>query len=420
MAAKYQNPKGTTDFFPEERAVQKKIFDILSDVVLRYGFKEVEPPVIESMALLEAKQGEEIRKQIFTIEKKGDEQLALRAEFTPSFARMFIDKQKVIQKPVKWFSINRVWRYEKPQAGRLREFFQFNAECFGTEKPEADAEMLYLIIDLFKSLGLTDKDFFIRINNRKLLQGLLIDIAGDSKLLDVMRIIDKRDKINEEDFGKELESIGLEEDQVMKINKLMDTDFEDLECENEEAKKGYEEIKSILALLGERKKFVKVDFSTARGLAYYTGTVFEVFDTKKKFRALAGGGRYDKMIELFGGEPSPAVGFAIGYSTLSLVLEDKKLVPKIDMSPDYFIASVDDEMRIRAFDLAKRIRKTGKVVEVDLMGRKLAKQFQYADAIKAKKVVILGPDEYSKGKAKVKDMSDGKEKEVDIEKLYKN
>lgn len=417
---KYQNPKGTTDFFPEERAVQKKIFDTMSDVVLRYGFKEVEPPMLESMSLLEAKQGEEIRKQIFTLEKKSDEQLALRAEFTPSFARMFIDKQKVIQKPVKWFAVNRVWRYEKPQAGRLREFFQFNVECFGTDKPEADAEMIYLIIDLFKSLGLTDKDFFIRINNRKLLQGLLIDIAGESKLLDVMRIIDKRDKINEEDFGKELESIGLEEDQVMKINKLMDTDFEDLECGNEEAKKGYEEMKSILSLLGERKKFVKVDLSTARGLAYYTGTVFEVFDTKKKFRALAGGGRYDKMVELFGGEPAPAIGFAIGYSTLSLILEDKKLVPEVDMSPDYFIASVDDEMRIKSFDLAKKIRKTGKIVEVDLMGRKLAKQFQYADAIKAKKVVILGPDEYSKGKAKVKDMAEGKEKEVDLEKLYKS
>lgn len=420
MASKFQNPKGTVDFFPEERAVQKKIFETLSDVVMSYGYKEVEPPILESLKLLEAKQGEEIKKQIFTMEQKGDEQLALRAEFTPSFARMFIDKQKVLQKPVKWFSANRVWRYERPQAGRLREFFQFNVECFGTDKPEADAEIIYLLIDLFKSVGLTDKDFYIRLNNRKLLQGMLIDIAGESKLFDVMRIIDKRDKISEEDFGKELESVGLEEDQVMKINSLLETEFDDLAPINEEAKKGYEELKSVISFLGDRKKFVKVDLSTARGLAYYTGTVFEAFDTNKKFRALAGGGRYDKMIELFGGEPTAAVGFGLGYSTIMLLLEDKKIMPKIDLSPDYFIASVNDEMRIKSFDLAKKIRKTGKKVEIDIMGRKLAKQFQYADGIKAKKVIILGPDEFANGKVKVKDMVEGKEKEMDIEKLYKD
>jgi len=414
MAIKFQSPKGTEDYYPEQRNTQKRIFDAMTKVAVKYGFREVEPPVIENLRLLEAKQGEEIKSQIFVLEKKGEEHLALRSEFTPSLARMFVEKQKILPKPVKWFCANRVWRYERPQAGRMREFFQFNVECFGSDKPEADAEVLCVMIDMLKSVGLSDKDFTVFVNNRKLLEELLYEIIAKDKIPEVFHIIDKNDKITKEEFEKELSDLKIEKEKAKKIEKLIQIeDVDEIEAKSDAAKEALDNIKKIFSLLGEKKKCVKLNLGIVRGLAYYTGTVFEAFDTKRKFRALGGGGRYDQLIELYGGEPTAATGFGIGYSTLTLLLQEKKILPEPVFYADYFIATVTDELRPKAFEIAEKLRKEG-IVEIDIMGRKLAKQLQYANNIKARNVIILGPDEMKEGKAIIKEMETGKEEKVDL------
>ena len=412
LKKQFQKVTGTTDFYPEEQAIKTKIFEKLSETAVKFGFLEVDSPVIESLDLLKSKQGEEIVKQIFTIEKKGDEELALRAEFTPSLARMFIAKQKSIPKPVKWFCINRVFRYERPQAGRLREFFQFDVELFGSDKPESDAEVINLAIESLKNLGLTEKDFFVKINNRKLLQGLLLDTIEEKDLENTIRIIDKKNKISEQEFNDELTKTGLNNQQIEKIKQAINSELKDIKPKNELAKQGLEELKAVLKFLD--KKFIKVDLSAARGLAYYTGTVFEIFDTDEKFRSIVGGGRYDSMIEQFKGEKTPATGFGLGYSTLTLLLKEKNLLPAVDLAPDYFIAVVSKDVKEKAFEIANKLRKKYKI-DIDLSERNLGNQFKYADSIKAKNVIIVGPDELKQNKVKIKDMKTGKEKLTKIQ-----
>jgi len=408
---KYNKVKGTTDFFPEEKYTQNQIFDKFSQTALLYNFKETETPALESMNLLTRKSGPEIKSQIFVLEKRSIEELGLRFEFTASLARMFISCQKQIPKPVKWFSMGRVWRYEQPQAGRQREFYQYDAEIFGSSDPECDIEIVNLAIDSLRALGLSQSDFFVNINNRKLLQGLLEDIVPKNKIEDVLRIIDKRSKISRKEFLLEMSAIG--KDKSNRIAEILDIPFNEFEKMdmNETAQEGYNELGQILA--GLDQKIVRFDLSTARGLAYYTGTVFEIFDTEKKFRALCGGGRYDDMIEVFGGQSTPATGFGMGYSTVSLLLKDKGLLPKTQTGPDYFIA------KIPGTDISKIVKKLRKkyTVDFDLNSRNLGNQLKYANTIKAKNTIVIGPDELKSGIVKVKDMKTGSEKSIDIKKL---
>lgn len=422
-------PTGTIDFYPEEMAIRKAIFRKLMAVAENYNFKQIETPAFENLNLLTQKEGEEIKQQIFTLEKRGEEEFGLRFDLTVPAARMFIEKQKELARPVKWFYLTRMWRYERPQKGRLREFYQFGTELFGSNKPEADAEVISLLIDSFQSLNLTEKDFFVKINNRKLMQGVLEEITNKKELVfKVIAIIDKKSKISDEEFENELKKLKLNKLQIEDIKNILDsTGKEDMnEIEyleqylkgkkikiNSLAKEGFNELKEILTLLENKKEFIKIDLSTARGLAYYTGTVFEAYDTFEHYRALAGGGRYDKMIEMFKGEPTPATGFGLGYATLTLLLKEKNLLPKIDTAPDYFIAIINEEVKQKAIDIAQKLRKDNKV-EIDLKQRNLGNQFKFANKIGAKKVIIVGPDEVKQGKVKVKDMESGEEEIVEM------
>jgi histidyl-tRNA synthetase len=417
----FEKVKGTADFYPEEKEVMNQIYLKLRETARRYSFQEVESPAIETIDLLTAKSGEDVKTQIFTLEKKGKEEFGLRFDLTVPQTRMFIGKQKEMSKPVKWFCFSRMYRYEQPQKGRMREFYQFNIEMFGSDKPEADAEILSLLIDLLKSVGLTEKDFFVKINNRLLLEGLLLDIVAKSKVDEVIRAIDKSSKITEAEFEKLLKDAGVvDEDQVKEIIKIKGPADEVLPviesmAKNEDAEKGYLQLKSVLDLVDRR--FIRVDLSTARGLAYYTGNVFECFDTEEKFRAIAGGGRYDNMVQLFGGEKTPATGFAIGYSVLSILLEEKGLLPKTDLGPDYYIAIVNSAVRQKALEIVRLLRTKNKVVDYDLAGRNLTNQFQYASGIKAKKVIIVGPKDLEQNLVTVRDMQTGQEVKVSVSEL---
>ena len=245
----FNKVKGSTDFYPKDKYIQNEIFSNFLKTARRFSFNEVESPAFEYMNLLTKKSGEEIKTQIFNLEKKSKEELGLRFEFTASLARMFIAKQKEIPKPVKWFSIGRVWRYEQPQAGRLREFYQYNVEIFGSKKPECDAEVINLAIESLLSLGLVKKDFFVNINNRKLIQGLLLDIVNKKDLEKVLRVIDKRSKISEKVFKEELSFLS--KDKIKLILELLNFSFEDLEKYemNDSARQGYDELKNILKQL---------------------------------------------------------------------------------------------------------------------------------------------------------------------------
>lgn len=415
---KFQTVKGMKDWFPEDRATFNWMATTFRQQAVKYGFLEVESPAIESLSLLSEKEGEEIKQQIFTFEKKGNEQLGLRFDLTVPMARMFIAKQKELPKPVKWFNIGRMWRYEAPQKGRLREFYQSGVEIFGSDKPEADAQIISLIIDSFQALGLTSKDFYVKINNRNLLQGILEGL-GIGNISEVMTVIDKVAKISEEEFIAELEKLKLTQTQIKKLDSILKTkELKQLKDLNELARQGQWELQSVFEALQDKQAFVRFDLTVARGLAYYTGTVFEVYDTDGKYRALAGGGRYDQMIQLFGSEPCAATGFGIGFATLGLLLEEKMLIPAPDVGVDYYIAPIKDDPKVMALanTIAVQLRKSYRV-DVDLMRRSLQKQFDYANKIKAKKVIVVGENEVKTGVVTIKDLETGKEEKRKIKEL---
>ncbi|MBI4017170.1 MAG: histidine--tRNA ligase [Candidatus Aenigmarchaeota archaeon] len=419
----FQKPKGTEDFLPKEMAERKAVFSILQGASKKFGFNEVDVPVVETQKLLTAKSGQEILQQLFTIEKKGEgEELALRFDLTVPMTRLFIEQQRTLPKPVKWFAIQKNWRYEAPQKGRLREFFQWSVELFGSDKPEADAEIINLALQGLFELGLKKEDFVVQLNNRKLLEGMLSNIIGKFSLEEITRVIDKSSKITLQEFKKELAGLGLDNDCADKIVKISQIKmppaqaFAKVEQFNltEQAKQGLQELKNICALLLGAN--VVINLSIARGLAYYTGMVFEIFDAKGKFRAIAGGGRYDLLVQIFGGEKTPAVGFGMGYATLRLLLDDRGVLPKTDSGPDFFVAPVSEKELTKALEIANQLR-TKYTVSIDLLRRKISKQFDYANSIGAKKVIVIGENEVKKGSLKIKDMKTGQETELTVEQL---
>jgi len=414
--------KGTNDFYPEDSAKLQYIMGTMANVANKYGFAQVTPPALETLKCLTAKSGEEIKSQIFVLEKKAEEQQGLRFDLTIPLTRMFVAKQRETAKPVKWFAVDDNWRYEAPQKGREREFYQLSVELFGSDKPVSDAEVINLFVDCYKAVGLTEKDFFVRLNNRKLLEGLLGDISKRKNIDDIIRVVDKFWKIEEKEFKIHLEKLKLDEITIEKIRHVVQFNGKPAKVLKELkqhfplnglASEGAKELEEIIPLLPDN---VKLDLSIARGLAYYTGNVFEAFDTKGEFRSLGGGGRYDQLVELLGGTACPATGFAIGYSTTSLLLEKLKRLDKLVHGPDYFIAIVKPELTNDAFELAAELRKKYNV-EVDLMHRKIGKQFDYANTIGAKKVIVLGPEEVNSKKYTVKDMKSGKESKKIIKEL---
>lgn len=413
----FKKVKGTVDFYPEDMSIRNKIFDSMKKTAASFNFKEVEAPALESISLLTCKSGEEIKKQIFALEKRSKEELGLRFELTASLARMFIEKQKMLAKPVKWFALSRMWRYEQPQAGRQREFYQLSAELFGSDKPQADSEIISFAIKCLTDLGLTEKDFVVKINNRKLLQGLLMDFIDKEKIEAVFTEIDKVSKMQRGEVEANLRDLGIDDDQIESIfDILLMENLESIKPKNDLAKEGLNELALILNNLDQ--KFIEIDLSTVRGLAYYTGIVFEVFDRQGKLRAVAGGGRYDNMIQLFGGEATPATGFGIGFTTLSLLLKKKGLLPESDLGCDYFIAPIGESIVDEAAKIAERLRKKY-TVDMDLMGRKLGKQLSYADSIGAKYAIIIGENELKEGKIQIRNLDSGEEKKCTVDELIK-
>lgn len=419
----YQRVKGTEDFYPEEQGRLDALFSKLDAACRAYGFLHVEPPILESFKLLSAKSGDEIKEQIFMLEKRGDEELSLRPEFTPGFARMLVAKQRELPKPVKWYTINRVWRYEAPQKGRSREFYQLNVELYGSPRPEADAEIINLAIACLKSTGLTAKDFVVKLNNRKLVQGLLDVLAPKESQDAIMRAIDKSKKISEDELLRELKNAGLTADKAEMVKKLisMSGTPDKLSAAvlnigtNAQVTEGLAELEKVFSLVDSA--YATVDLSIVRGLAYYTGLVFEAQDRDGKLRSIAGGGRYDNLIGTYGGESMPATGFAIGDKVLSIFLAEKGLTPALQLGPDVYVAPVDEKVYPEALACAQELRASGVRCDIDLLGRKLAKQFDYANSIGAKFVIIVGEKDLATGNITLRDLAAGAEEKIPRNKI---
>jgi len=403
---KSEKVRGMKDFYPEDERVQKYIFSAWRKIAEKYGYSEVDFPILENVDIYK-KSGEEVPEQMYILKDKKGRKLALRPETTPTIARM-LGFRKDLSKPVKWYSVSRCLRYERMQKGRGREFFQYNVDCLGLDNMLADAEVITVGVKVMQELGLGRKDFCVKINNRKIIQNFL-ERLGVKKIDEVLRLIDKKEKIGAAEFRSGLKKLCkidvVELENFLKIKNLRDLDDYDL--------KGIDELRELFDYLKNFSVdgFCEIDFSITRGFDYYTGTVFEIFDKSKEFRSVAGGGRYDDLARGF-----PGVGFGMGDSVLKLVLEDKKKIPDLKKEVDYFVAVTEKELVGKAIDISEKLRKENNV-EIDLSFRSLSKQLKYADEINAKKTVIVGPKELKKKKVVVRDMFSGREKKVKSSKL---
>jgi histidyl-tRNA synthetase len=389
---KIEPVRGTRDFYPEDKFVQNYIFDIWKKVCEKYGYQDYDGPMLEPAKLWQMKSGAEIPEQMYTLKDKSDRILAVRPELTPTLARMVAAKQREMAKPIRLYSIARCWRYEAPQSGRLREFFQLNVDILGNESMQLDAEVIANAVDIAKAFGLTEKDFYVRLGNRKLIQSLILSTGvSNDKLQEVSRLIDKIDKIGEKEFISECRKISADGQKILDALKMP---IEKIRLDDEKGKEGLAEIKELVKFLKfySIEKYVEVDLTIMRGFDYYTSTVFELFDRSKEHRAIAGGGRYDDLVSDFGGERLPGIGYGMGDVVLELFLRSKNRMPKYESKTDYFIAVMDDSVIDYAISVANELRKKHNVV-IEVMGRQLKKQIEYAKKIGAKKLIVIGENE---------------------------
>ncbi len=385
-------PKGTRDFYPESMRIQNYIFDTWRKAALRFGYEEYEGPMFEHLELYTGKSGDEIVSQLYDFMDKGGRHIALRPEMTPTLARLVIQKGNSLRKPFKWFSMPRLFRYERAQKGRLREFFQLNLDIIGTESIYAEADLLSAIASMLQDFGLKTGDFCIGVSSRKLLNAFLEEI-GVPDVSKVYPVLDRRLKIEKSDFYRELAEAGLSEEQTKKLDSLMDSkDIEDVasKIQGDASREALDEIRKLFQTLEHSgaSGSVALDLSIVRGLAYYTGIVFEVFDKGKSMRAIAGGGRYDSLTEKLGGQKVPGVGFGMGDVVLANLLEERGLLPSSRQSLDFFVASFTNDMD-RIFSVASELRGLGFTVSHPLAPAKLGKQMEQANAQGAKVVVYV-------------------------------
>jgi len=398
--------KGTREFYPEEMALRNFIYDKVRASSQSFGYQEWDAPFIETIDLYAAKSGEElVKKQSFVFEDRGGDLVTLRPELTPSLARMIAAKQNELSFPVRWWSFGPFWRYEQPQKGRTREFFQWNIDMLGVNSPEADAELIAVGATFLRSVGLDPKQATVFVNNRRLMDSQF-DALGipPEKRLDVSNMVDRRSKMDSAKWDAYVLDDGLSQTQLDGLKNLLGN-F-DLWKQSEELVRLF----AALEALGV-KEYVKFDPNIMRGLLYYTGTVFEAFDTTGSLkRAIFGGGRYDNLLADVGGQPLSGVGFAMGDVVIGIILQEAGLVPEFKPSPAQVLVTVFDEsLWMKSYSLANDLREAGLKAMVYPEPIKLQKQFKFADKMKMRVALVVGPDEAEKSQVVVKDLSNGEQ-----------
>jgi histidyl-tRNA synthetase len=412
---------GFRDFFPEEFALRAHIFDAMRRVSQRYGFEEYDGPPLEPLDLYTGKSGDEIVGQLYTFIDKGERAVALRPEMTPTLARMVTQRANGLKKPIRWFSIPQLFRYERQQRGRLREHFQLNCDLVGEPGPLGDAEIIALAIDVMRELGLTFADVRVRVSDRRLLSVLLEECGiGVARQDLAFQALDKLGRSEYAPKRRALEDAGADEQALAALESLPGIrTWADLEERFPEAAGAGEPLHQTIGALDAMGlgDFVDLDLTIVRGLAYYTGTVFELFDAQRSLRAICGGGRYDDLLERVGGVSLPALGFGMGDVVLAELLKERGLVPEAPPNADVFLVAATGEDRPAVLRLAHQLRDAGLRVEYALGDEKMAKQLKLAGARRARIAVLLGPEERAREAAVVKDLAGGSQREVPLAEL---
>jgi histidyl-tRNA synthetase len=418
---KYAAPRGMRDFYPEEYRVHEAIFNCWRKASKIHGFEFYDSPVVETLELLERKSGEEISEQIYTFEDKSNRRLALRPELTPSLARMIISRQKALNFPVKWAAIGQCFRYERMTRGRKREHYQWNLDIIGEESVMAEAEILSTAIDAIRSMGLTSDDVKVHIGNRSLL-GELFDASGiDQKYFaPCFLVIDKRGKISDEQMIELLKKEGVPQEDIDKIFKLMS-----IQSLEQIAKQLGNDSPSIMEInklfdIAENMGFADYlvfDISIIRGLAYYTGIVFEAFDVNRKFRALFGGGRYNNLLSKLGGETMPCVGLGFGDVVISELLDDLKKTPGKEPDIDYSVGFMDSDSRNFALKIISKLRQKGFNCDLSLKPEKPKGYFKKANRLNVSNAIFIGSNETKTGTFNIKNMQKCESIECTLDKL---
>jgi histidyl-tRNA synthetase len=414
---------GFRDFYPAELAARAHIMHAWRDVARRYGFEEYDGPPLEQLELYVEKSGEEIVRQLYTFEDKGGRAVALRPEMTPTLARMVGARAGSLRRPIRWFSMPQLFRYERTQRGRLREHFQWNVDILGEDDIAADAEVLAVALDSLRLLGLDADDIVARFNDRRLLEALLLHAGVQpDRLLPAYNVIDKlgRETV-ERTRARFREEVLLADDAIDRVlglcratelRSLMGAGGPEV-ADAVQRLSSYEEHLRQLGL-GD---FIRFDPGIVRGLAYYTGTVFEIFDRQGELRAICGGGRYDRLLGAVSGSDLPAVGFGMGDVVLTELLRDRGLLPDGRPRVDTFIIAVSAGDRPLLLRIAQALRARGESVLYSFRPAGIGRQLKEADARGALRVIVLGPDELARGVAAVRTMTSGEQAEVPLDQL---
>jgi histidyl-tRNA synthetase len=413
---------GFRDFYPDELAQRAYILGVWRDVLRRYAFVEYDGPPLEPLDIYRKKSGGELVGQIYSFTDKGEREVALRPEMTPTFARMVAARANALRKPVRWFSVPQLFRQERQQRGRLREHFQLNADIVGEESVAADAELLAVALDVMRSFGLAHTDVVARVSDRRLLEALMLN-AGvpESTLEDMYPIIDKRGREPASVSREKLEAAAGGSETADKIEVILDChDIASLVkrfAEVGNAAEHIERMRQYLVYVGALGfgDWVVLDLSIVRGLAYYTGIVFELFDTSGELRAICGGGRYDTLLATLGGVDLPALGFGMGDVVLGELLRARKLIPATEMRIDFWVASDDESLLEDVMIVATQLRQRHRSVEYALRPQQLSRQLKTAASIGARHAVLLKRDRYAAREITVRDLDSGTERVVSLD-----
>lgn len=415
--------RGTRDFYPENMVLQKYIFSTMRNVAEKFGYVEYDASVLEETAIYHAKTGSEIvNEQTYSFVDRGGRDLTIRPEMTPTVARMIARKRNELAFPLRWYSIPNLFRYERPQRGRLREHWQLNVDIFGMESIEADAEIIAVAYDVMKAFGAKDENFVIRLNSRKLMNYLVKEYFGlnEDEGYQLSKLIDRKNKISEEDFISQAgELLGTRVKDLISFlacKKLTDIDKE---LSNNEGVKDLEMLQKLLEEKGIKNYIF--DPSLMRGFDYYTGMVFEVFDTNPiNSRSLFGGGRYDDLVAIFGVEKVPGVGFGMGDVTIADYMETYNLLPEVQSTTQLYICCFDSKFLRFADEVASYLRKEGVNVAVDYTSRRIQAQIKTAEKQNIPYIICIGDEEIKSREFRLKNLAKREEKVVSWTDLPKN
>ncbi len=413
--------RGTRDFYPEDMRVRNWLFDNFQSAARSHGFEEYDAPLLEHEELYTRKQGEEITQQLYGFEDKGGRRVSLRPEMTPSLARMVMARAGALPTPIKWFSIPQCWRYERTQRGRGREHYQWNVDVWGAEGIEADAELISVLATFFRSVGLGPEDLVIRVSSRKVLEEVLgsVGVSGEA-FPAVCVIVDKMGKIPEEAMSAQLAEQGLDADAISTIRSTLGLqDLDALSLALGDDSSAVSELTSLFSLIDSYgiSDWVAFDASVVRGLAYYTGPVFEAHDRAGELRAIVGGGRYDRLLSTLGGRDMPATGFGFGDMVIMELLVSKGLVPELSSGNQDLVVSSDESLRPAAMSVAQRLRASGRTVDLVLEDKRMKWVFRHAERSGAQRLVMVMPEEWGAGNVRIKDLESGEETDISFDDL---